>query len=132
MAIHEIEESQTRIVGRTIVFGECFTCGIPIAMTPNQRRHYDERKMSMKCVPGHSTIRAKSDTQILEEKLAAAQDQVTRAESAFRNSEQMLETKIKENRRLKKQATKGQCPHCQEYFSSLHRHMRSQHPDKLA
>ena len=118
-----------RIMEYPIVFEDCFTCGIPIAMTPAQLRQFDEKGMSIKCVLGHSTVRRETDNQRLQRELESAQSRVTRLETQVRNTEQMLDVETKARKTLVKRINAGVCPHCHRTFQQVARHMKSKHPE---
>lgn len=120
----------TNIYQRTIVFEDCFTCGMPIAMTPNQKRQFDEQGMAIKCVLGHGTERRQSEVQKLQHQLRQSQDQLASVETAYRNLRGLLEATEKKASKLQKRLRNGVCPHCHRAFQQLARHMKSQHPQE--
>lgn len=118
-----------RVYEQTITFIECYTCGLPVAITRSQERQYDEHGMSVTCALGHSTVRKKSDNQLLQEKLNDAQDRVRQVEFERNNASNMLDAETKKRRKLEKRIHNGVCPHCQRSFANLQRHMEGQHPN---
>lgn len=134
---------QQQTLDRTVAFEECFTCGIPIAMSTGQLRQFNEKGMTIYCVAGHETVRRKSDMQILEEKLQAAQDRVTVLETpvldertetqtwknAHENQGRRLEQEEEKRKKLEQRIKNGVCPHCLRSFQNVQRHMARQHPE---
>ena len=135
--------TQKQTLKRTIVFEECFTCGMPIAMTEDHLRQYNEEGMSISCVLGHGTVRRKSDNQKLRERLNEAQDEVTRLQTAIRNEREEaraqryaaakpLAQEQNKRKRLERRIHNGVCPHCRRSFQNVQRHMARQHPEAVA
>lgn len=118
----------TRVYEQTITFIECYTCGLPVAVTRSQERQYDEHGLSVSCALGHHTVRRKSDNQELQEKLQQAQDRVGALETAQRNMDGLLDTERVKRTKLEKRIHNGVCPHCRRSFKNLQRHMSGQHP----
>ena len=119
------------ILGRRYRFIECYTCGMPVVMTRSQRRNYDENGESVYCVLGHQTVRRKSENKELQEKLKQAQDELAFVERANHNLGKELDVQTSKVAQFKKQVAKGQCAHCDQYFSDVHRHVKRMHPGKL-
>ena len=117
----------TRIFDQTIVFKECFTCGIPIAMTVFQKRQFDEQGMTIQCVLGHGTMRRESEVQRLQRELKDTQDRLTQAETEKQSAERVVDAAIKKRQRLEKRVGAGVCLHCHRSFQNVRRHMDSQH-----
>ena len=117
----------TKIFDQTVVFEDCFTCGIPIAMTAYQKRQYDQHGMDIKCVLGHGTIRRETEVQRLQKELKATQDRLTQAETEKRSAELVADAAIKKRQRLEKRIEAGVCLHCHRSFQNLRRHMEGQH-----
>ena len=134
---------QQQTLTRTLVFEECFTCGMPIALSEGHLRRFNEEGESIYCVSGHITVRRKSDNRQLREDLAAAQEWVTRLETAVQderketqtwknaheNQGRMLEREQTKRKRLENRVHDGVCPHCRRSFQNVQRHMARQHPE---
>ena len=114
-------------VTRTIVFEDCFTCGIPIAMTGGQLRRFNEDGMRIICVLGHATGRMKSDLMLAREELAQVQDELAESETALKNEKALHDATIKAKRKLQKRVENGVCPFCKRTFQNLQRHMTGKH-----
>ena len=117
-----------RVYEQSITFIECYTCGLPVAITRSQERQYDEHGLYVSCALGHQTGRRKSDLQQAKEDLREAQSQVRRVETERDGANGMLDAEIKKRRKLEKRIHNGVCPHCQRSFANLQRHMEGQHP----
>lgn len=117
----------TRILDYSVIFTDCFTCGVPIAMTPSQMRQFDEHGMTIYCVLGHKTVRRESDNQRLQRELREAQGLVARLETRVVNTEGLLTAETTRRRALEKRVNNGVCPHCRRTFRQLARHMKSKH-----
>lgn len=79
-----------RIYEQTITFVECCRCGIPIAMTPAQERHFRDKGERFWCVLGHPQSFSEPEVDRLNKALRQAQDQTTLAQTALANTEAML------------------------------------------
>ena len=123
---------QQQTLNRTVVFEECFVCGIPIAMSKGQLRQFNEMGMTIHCVMGHRTVRRKSDVQILEEKLQEAQDRVTALETDLLNETAISRELTAKHKKMKDRIHKGVCPNCRRSFQNVQRHMARQHPEAVA
>lgn len=73
------EETFTRV--QELVLEQCFTCGIGIAMTGDQRRQFQQDGMVITCVLGHRTVRRKSENTRLREELAQSRSDAKKLES---------------------------------------------------
>ena len=93
-----------------VVFEECYTCGIPIAMTEGQKRAYDDDGMAVKCVLGHGTVRRRSEVQRLKEELAQAQDRISTLETEAVNGRGLLQAEAKKRTKLETRIRNGVCP----------------------
>lgn len=59
--------------------------------------------------------------------LAKVQERIAELETDLSNSQALLVVTEKKVIKFQKAAKKGQCPHCGEYFSDLHRHVQRRH-----
>ena len=114
---------------RDLFLGECFTCGVGIAMTKSQQRAYDEGGMVITCVLGHQTVRCESDVQKITKELTHAQDRVATLETEVVNQRNLLQAETKKRKKLETRVNNGVCPHCRRSFQNLKRHMASQHAE---
>ena len=114
---------------QTLVFEDCFICGIAIAMTRDQRRQFNEKGLTITCVLGHRTMRRESDNQRLQRALERAQDRVTALETDRRNYQDILDVELKKRKKLESRVRDGVCPHCHRSFQNLKRHLASKHGD---
>ena len=121
------QERRIEVFEQVIVFKNCFTCGLPVAMTEAQERYFNESGESWICVLGHQTCRRKGDNAELREKLAFAESLVTSLETKLKDRDAMLNAETKRRQRLTKRVENGVCPHCHRTFQQLARHMKSQH-----
>lgn len=120
-------QMSTRIYENTVVFGECFTCGLPVAQTRFQRRQYDENGATMWCSQGHPTVRKESDLAKIKRQLEEAQGRVTRAETQRDNYMNLMDVEVTKRHKLEKRIQAGVCPKCHRTFQNVQRHMSSQH-----
>ena len=86
----------------TVVFGECYTCGLPVAMTKSQRRQYDEYGATMWCSQGHQTVRTESELTKTQRQLREAQDRSTRAETQRDDYINLFDVEVTKRRKLEK------------------------------
>ena len=120
-------ETSKRVFEQTVYFAECW-CGMPIALTRDMLRWYDENSYKIYCAHGHSCSLKRSQVTDLQEELKVAQQKTTEAETGKFNAEQTRDAALKEKQRLLKRSSNGVCPHCRRSFVNLHRHMTGQHP----
>ena len=121
--------SQVRTEGRTIVLDECYTCGISIAITELQQRHFREKGGDFICVLGHRTAYRQSEVDRLKERLGSAQDGLARDETRYADAIRQLEEEHKATKRLHRRVNAGVCPHCNRTFQPLQRHVKAKHPE---
>lgn len=117
----------SRIYEQVVVFGDCYTCGLPIAMTRSQRRQFDEHGATMWCSQGHQTVRMESDVQKLERQLKEAQDRTTSTETQRDNYIKLLDVEVNNRRKLEKRSNAGVCSKCHRTFRNVQRHMVNKH-----
>jgi len=107
----------------TMVVETCLTCGMLFAFSADVAKRFRDTHIGFLCPRGHSQYYpAKSDAEILREKLATEQAKLANAQFA----QMVAEKKAK---RLERRAKNGVCPCCHRQFVSVARHMKSKHPD---
>ena len=121
------EQRATRIYENTVVFGECYTCGLPVAMTKYQRREYDECGATMWCSQGHQTVRTEPELTKAKRQLKEAQDKTTKAETQRDDYMNLMDVEVKKRLKVERRIKAGVCPECRRTFQNVHRHMASQH-----
>ncbi len=120
-----------RIFETTITYVECYRCGIPIAMTPQQERLFRTySKETFYCVLGHGQVFREGEVDQLKKQLRDAQDRTTQAQTQRDNYIALLDLEEKKRRKLEKRIQNGVCPHCHRTFANLRRHMAGRHPGR--
>ena len=119
--------AKTKVFETVVVFERCGACGIAVAMTENQLRHFRESGESWFCVLGHTSVFTKSIAQQLREKLVESQDKIAHLETNLQNAQRLMDAETKKRQRLMKRVENGVCPHCHRTFQQLARHMKDKH-----
>lgn len=109
---------------------DCITCGVPIVMSKKLERQKRDDHSNYYCVNGHSQYwTAKSDVEILREKLAEKDRQLVFERERAATNFAAREKAEREALRLKRRIRGGACPCCKRSFTNLRRHMTTKHPD---
>ena len=119
--------AKTKVFETVVTFARCALCGIPVAMTEVQLRHFAESGTVLYCVLGHGSNFGKSESAKLREKLVESQDKVAHLETNLQDAQRLLDVGTKKRQQLMERVENGVCPHCHRTFQQLARHMRDKH-----
>lgn len=121
----------------TLTLIYCANCGMAFGITEDYEDRRRKDHASFYCPRGHSqSWSAKSEEEILREKLEAAKnseqwwrDRSKREEEAKETARRQRDAYKGHTTRLKKRVAKGKCPCCSATFVNLASHMTKRHPD---
>jgi hypothetical protein len=107
----------------------CPTCGVPVSIPAEIYRQRRENGSSYYCCNGHSMVARKSDVQKLKEELAEKERSLAAAKARADMAEASARAHKGKVTEIKNRVANGVCPCCNRSFQSLHRHMKTKHPE---
>lgn len=116
---------------------QCHSCGVRYGVDSEFRERLRQSHQTFYCPNGHGAhYPAKSDVEVLREKLAASEAALAsekkrkewEAQRAAK-AEQEAAAEREKHRKLKVRVSRGVCPCCKRTVSQLARHMETKHPE---
>lgn len=129
MSLIHAREGETFSAYETFVIIVCYKCGIPFGVPGHWRTKRLSDKADFYCPNGHEQCYCKSTEDILREQLSATRQQVDRERLRVKEVQQQRDSVRKSHQRMRERVRNGVCPCCDQVFTNLLEHMRTEHPE---